>query len=236
MSRSVARPCFVVALAASLLVAACGSTPTPAPGSTAAPSAPAVAAASSAPTTGASNGAAPSSSPAPSPSKTARPSPTPKPTPRPTPNPASLRLASPAFAAGASIPAAYTCDGADASPALSWTGVPAGTKALVLLVTDPDAGGFAHWIVTDIPATTAGLARGAGAAASAFTQGSNDFGRVGWGGPCPPSGTHHYVFTLDALAKPLGLAGHPRIGAVRAALDRARVLGTATLRGTYARP
>jgi phosphatidylethanolamine-binding protein (PEBP) family uncharacterized protein len=94
--------------------------------------------------------------------------------------------------------------------------VPAGTKALVLLVVDPDANQFVHWTVL----------------ASAFQQGRNDFGNVGYGGPCPPSGTHHYRFTLSALAAPLKLAGHPSGSAVRTALAATKVLGRATLIGT----
>ena len=71
--------------------------------------------------------------------------------------------------------------------------------------------------------------------AAAPQQGRNDFGKVGWGGPCPPSGTHHYRFTLTALAAPLGLPDHPTGADVRAALARARVVGKATLEAVYAR-
>lgn len=157
---------------------------------------------------------------------------TPGPVPTPTPR---LTLASGAFAAGDAIPRRFTCDGADVSPDLSWTGVPDAAGSLVLLVDDPDARDFAHWIVYALPPTVSHLEAGAGAASSHLAQGTNDFGRVGYGGPCPPSGTHHYRFTLYALAEPLGLSGAPRAAAVRAALDKSRILGAVTLTATYRR-
>jgi Raf kinase inhibitor-like YbhB/YbcL family protein len=146
-------------------------------------------------------------------------------------------LSSPSFAAGGAIPREFTCDGADGSPALAWSGAPAGTAALVLIVDDPDARDFVHWIVLDVPAADGGLPKGVDPRAATPRQGTNDFGQPGWGGPCPPSGTHHYRFTLTALGAPLGLGGHPGGDAVRAALKAAHasVLGTATLEGTYRR-
>jgi Raf kinase inhibitor-like YbhB/YbcL family protein len=156
------------------------------------------------------------------------------PTPTPTPSPL-FAMTSSAFDAGGAIPRRFSCDGADGSPELAWTGVPDGTASLALLVDDPDARDFAHWIVYAMPASTAHLAEGAGAAGARLAQGTNDFGRVGYGGPCPPSGTHHYRFTLYALAKPLALSGAPRAGAVRSALDRATILGEVTLTATYRR-
>jgi phosphatidylethanolamine-binding protein (PEBP) family uncharacterized protein len=86
--------------------------------------------------------------------------------------------------------------------------------------------------VLDLKPTTTGLPRGVGPTADSFQQGRNDFGKVGYGGPCPPSGTHHYRFTLSALAAPLGLGGHPTGAAVRKALASAKVLARATLVGT----
>jgi Raf kinase inhibitor-like YbhB/YbcL family protein len=122
------------------------------------------------------------------------------------------------------------------SPALSWSGAPAATAALVLVVDDPDAGDFVHWTVLDLPGATSGsLAKGIAGGAATPRQGRNDFGRIGWGGPCPPSGTHHYRFTLSALAAPLGLSGHPDAKAVRSALAAAAILGRATLEATYRR-
>lgn len=159
------------------------------------------------------------------------------PTPTPSPTPAGqFALTSGDIRNGAAIPRKFTCDGADVSPALAWSGVPEGTAGLVLLVDDPDARDFAHWVAYAIPPSLSGLAEGAGSPTTQFMpQGTNDFGRVGYGGPCPPSGTHHYRFTLYALAVPLGLSGAPRASAVRAALDKATVLGKVTLTATYAR-
>jgi Raf kinase inhibitor-like YbhB/YbcL family protein len=158
----------------------------------------------------------------------------------PAPSPAAtsvprLTLASADFRSGGRIPVRFTCDGRDVSPSLSWTGVPTGTRRLALIVDDPDANHFIHWIAYAIDPEAARLGEGAGAANSALRQGTNDFGRVGYGGPCPPSGTHRYVFTLYALAGPLGLDGNPRGAAVRAALAGAVVLAKATLTATYAR-
>lgn len=145
-------------------------------------------------------------------------------------------LTSTAFEPGGSIPSRYTCDGADISPELSWSGAPSDAAALVLLVDDPDASDFVHWSVLDMTGTASGaLPRGIGTSPDAPKQGRNDFGRVGWGGPCPPSGTHHYRFTLYALAAPLALAGQPDGRAVRKALKEATVLDKAVLRSRYHR-
>jgi Raf kinase inhibitor-like YbhB/YbcL family protein len=144
-------------------------------------------------------------------------------------------LTSEAFKDGGSIPAEYSCQGADHSPALEWSGVPEGTGALVLVVDDMDANDFTHWIVVDLGPTETGLQKGIAPAADPPQQGRNDFGRVGWGGPCPPSGTHHYRFTLTAIAEPLQLETHPSRSAVDTALSGATVLGTAVLTGLYRR-
>ncbi|MGH7030877.1 MAG: YbhB/YbcL family Raf kinase inhibitor-like protein [Stellaceae bacterium] len=118
-----------------------------------------------------------------------------------------LVLASPAFAPGGAIPAEYTCSGADISPPLTWSGVPAGAKSLVLVVVDPDAprGAFRHWAVFDIPAGAHGLAVGHGPSnpVGGSREARNDFGEVGYGGPCPPPGpAHHYHFRLLAISRP----------------------------------
>jgi Raf kinase inhibitor-like YbhB/YbcL family protein len=155
-----------------------------------------------------------------------------------TPSPSSAMpfgLTSIAFDEGGSIPQEFTCDGEDVSPSLSWTGVSAGTGALILVVDDPDARGFVHWIVLDVPGTDGELPRGVAPTAASPQQGRNDFGRVGWGGPCPPSGTHHYRFTLTAVAAPLGLADHPTGKDVADALASATVIEEVTLTGTYRR-
>ena len=106
-------------------------------------------------------------------------------------------LASTAFDEGGAIPREATCDGSDRSPALAWTGIPAGTVSLVLYLDDPDARGFVHWTVLDLPGDPSGsgsLAAGIDPAGDPPQQGRNDFGRVGYGGPCPPSGSHRYRF------------------------------------------
>jgi Raf kinase inhibitor-like YbhB/YbcL family protein len=144
-------------------------------------------------------------------------------------------LMSTSFQPGASIPTKYTCDGADVSPALSWDGAPPEAAALALLVDDPDARGFVHWIVLDITASrSGGLAEGASASPDAPAQGMNDFRRVGWGGPCPPSGTHRYRFTLYALDESLGLTGTPGADQFRAGLS-GHIVGQAELVANYTR-
>jgi hypothetical protein len=148
--------------------------------------------------------------------------------------PGTFTLTSSAFADGAAIPRTYTCDAADVSPPLAWTGAPAGTAAYALLVTDPDARGFVHWVAVDIPGSATGLSEGATGTAAAGLEGRSDFGRAGWGGPCPPSGTHRYVFELFALPAPLGLGGRPTADDVRRAIG-GRALGAARLTGTYRR-
>jgi Raf kinase inhibitor-like YbhB/YbcL family protein len=146
----------------------------------------------------------------------------------------SFSLSSAAFADGGSIPSEHTCDGDNVSPPLAWTGVPDGAAVLALIVDDPDAGGFVHWVAFDIDPSSDELAASASTAAGAPAQGRNSFGNVGYGGPCPPSGTHHYRFRLLALGQSLGLSGTPDADAVRAAWE-GHVLGEATLTGTYQR-
>ena len=144
-------------------------------------------------------------------------------------------LSSTAFQPGGAIPRQHTCDGEDASPDLTWTGAPDGTRALALVVTDPDARGFVHWIAYDLTGTpSGGLPTGVSTSPDAPPQGTNSFGRIGYGGPCPPSGTHRYVFELHALDRSLGLTGAPRLDALEGAMD-GHVLATATLTGTYHR-
>ena len=146
-------------------------------------------------------------------------------------------ISSPAFAPGGSIPRRHTCEGEDVSPPLRWSGAPDGTRAFALVVDDRDARGFVHWVVADIPAEMNDVAEGLAAGGpGAPTQGRNDFGRHGWGGPCPPpgSGDHHYVFTLLALSTPLRLIGSPSAAEVRAAASAA-TLGSAVLEGTFRR-
>ena len=146
---------------------------------------------------------------------------------------AEFTLSSEAFTHGGEIPRRHTCEGEDVSPVLTWSDPPSRTRALALIVDDPDApsGSFVHWVAWDIP-PDAELPEGA----SAPAEGSNGFGRTGYGGPCPPPGhgTHHYVFRLHALS------AAPRVepGADANELERAidgLVLDTAELVGTYER-
>ncbi len=136
---------------------------------------------------------------------------------------------------GSAIPPRHTCDGEDVSPALSWEGAPDGTLSLALIVDDPDARGFAHWVLFDVAPVAAGaLPAGYSASPDAPPQGMHAFGRLGYAGPCPPSGSHRYVFTLYALDTLLGLAGTPRAEEVRQAM-RGHVLAEARLTGSYRR-
>jgi Raf kinase inhibitor-like YbhB/YbcL family protein len=146
-------------------------------------------------------------------------------------------ISSPAFPPGGAIPRRHTCEGDDVSPRLRWTNPPAGTQAFALIVDDRTARGFVHWVLADIPADATELPEGSAAGESgAPPEGRNDFGRRGWGGPCPPpgSGDHEYVFTLLALSAPLGLSGGPSAAEVRAAAS-GRTLASAVVEGTFGR-
>jgi Raf kinase inhibitor-like YbhB/YbcL family protein len=145
-----------------------------------------------------------------------------------------LRLTSPAFSDGQSIPPEYTCVGEDVSPPLAWTGVPAATAELALVVRDPDADGFVHWVIGGLPPDIRGLTRGR--PPSGAVQALNDFGRPGWSGPCPPSGTHNYDFRLYALADPSGIAADAEGADAAERLESAAVLASAALGGTAAAP
>src|SRR3989442_12981952 len=125
---------------------------------------------------------------------------------------ATMDIKSQAFAPGALIPPKNTCDGADVSPPLSFSGSPAGTKGFALIADDPDApmGTWVHWVAWNIPAGTKTLGEGVPKKETlpdGTRQGTNDFARVGYGGPCPPSGTHRYFFKLYALDVTLNLPG-----------------------------
>jgi Raf kinase inhibitor-like YbhB/YbcL family protein len=149
-------------------------------------------------------------------------------------------LTSSVFQHEGEIPSKYTCEGADPSPPLSWSGAPDGTKSFVLIVDDPDAPDpkapkmvYVHWVAYDIPSGTSSIAEGASKSMpSGGRDGVNDWKRAGWGGPCPPIGRHRYFFKLYALDAPLGDLGSPRKDAVLAAME-GHVLGQATLMGTY---
>jgi len=146
-----------------------------------------------------------------------------------------MRLISSAFEAGEAIPRRFTCDGDDISPPLAIGGIPPGTASLVLVMDDPDSPGgtWDHWIAYDIPASeeTADIPE---AAAPVGRLGRNSWGRSAYGGPCPPSGTHRYIFTLYALDALLGLPPGADKATVLSALD-GHVLADATLMGRYSR-
>jgi len=145
-------------------------------------------------------------------------------------------LTSTAFAPRTDIPTRYTCDGDDISPPLAWSGAPAGTRSLVLIVHDPDAG-FLHWLAYEIPGASSGsLPEAIPRTASTPVQGRNDFGKVGYGGPCPPHGAaaHHYVFGLWAVSKTLGLGSGKTAAEVEAAMG-GDILATTELVGLYKR-
>jgi Raf kinase inhibitor-like YbhB/YbcL family protein len=153
----------------------------------------------------------------------------------------SLVLHSPAFEHLGSIPAHYTCEGADVSPALAWSGVPAAARSLVLIVDDPDAPDpaapqrtWVHWVLYNLPPAAASLPETVPDAAlpAGTLEGKNDWQRTGYGGPCPPIGRHRYFFRLHALDIVLPNLDHP----TKAQLEKlmhGHVLATAELVGTY---
>ncbi len=153
----------------------------------------------------------------------------------------SLEITSTAFKQAGAIPARYTCEGDDASPPLAWSGAPAGTKSLAMIVDDPDAPDpakpqrvYVHWVVYNIPAGTTSLQENAskkGLPAGAV-QGKNDFGKNAYGGPCPPIGRHRYFFKLYALDTELtGLSNATKADVLGA--TEGHVLASGELMGTY---
>jgi Raf kinase inhibitor-like YbhB/YbcL family protein len=146
----------------------------------------------------------------------------------------SIPLTSTAFTEGGTIPKKYTCDDADLSPALAWSGVPEGTRSLALIADDPDApvGTWVHWVLYDLPADLTSLPEGA---QGMGIQGNNDFRRSGYGGPCPPKGSpHRYYFKLYALDTQVNL----KSGASKADVEKAmkgHILAQGQLMGKYGR-
>jgi Raf kinase inhibitor-like YbhB/YbcL family protein len=149
-------------------------------------------------------------------------------------------LQSSAFKQGTEIPRKFTCQGSDVSPALAWTGAPAGTKSFVLIADDPDApaGTWVHWVLYELPAGTTQLAENAPKTErlpAGGVQGTNDFKHIGYGGPCPPAGkAHRYFFKLYALDATVNLKPGVRKGEVELAM-KGHILGQAELMGTYKR-
>jgi Raf kinase inhibitor-like YbhB/YbcL family protein len=146
-----------------------------------------------------------------------------------------FELTSSAFSGGQRIPSKYTCDGEDISPPLQWSEPPAGTQSLVLIMDDPDApaGTWDHWLLFNLPAGSRSLAERAGTPAGSVA-GENSWGRTGYGGPCPPRGTHRYFFKLYALDTTLPLpTGTNKSQLLRAIADH--ILAQTELVGTYSR-
>jgi len=146
----------------------------------------------------------------------------------------SLQLTSSAFTDNQPIPLQYTCDGENTNPPLAITGVPESAQSLALIVDDPDAPGgtWTHWTVWNIAPTTTEIA--AHAVPDGAVEGTTSFGKPGYGGPCPPSGTHHYVFTLYALDTPLSLSSDADVAQLKAALA-GPVMAKTQLIGLYQR-
>ncbi len=152
----------------------------------------------------------------------------------------SLVISSPSLADGAEIHTKFTCDGADISPAVHWSGSPAGTRSFALIADDPDApaGVWTHWVLFDLPASTTALPENVPKVEELSTggrQGRNDFRKIGYGGPCPPPGKpHRYFFKLYALDHPLGLRAGASKQEVEAAMQ-GHILAEAKLTGRYKR-
>jgi Raf kinase inhibitor-like YbhB/YbcL family protein len=151
-----------------------------------------------------------------------------------------MELKSSAFQEGKSIPSLYTCDGKDISPPLSCSGAPAGTKSFALIADDPDAprGTWVHWVLWNLPVAATELKEGIPVTPhlpSGALQEKNDSGDSGYGGPCPPSGTHRSFFKLYALDATLSLKSGAKKSQLEAAMN-GRMLAQATLMGVYTRP
>ena len=151
-----------------------------------------------------------------------------------------MKISSASFSAGEMIPKKFTCDGPDASPKLSWTEPPAKTESFALIMDDPDApaGTWVHWVLFDLPADARELAEGVAKQeqlANGARQGRNDFGKIGYGGPCPPpGGPHRYFFKLYAVNAKLNL----KAGATKAEVESAmkgHILAHAEMIGKYGR-
>ena len=158
---------------------------------------------------------------------------------KPNDNSVGIKLTSSAFKEGQPIPATYTCKGVNISPPLEWSGVPKTARTIAIIADDPDApsGMWVHWVLYNLPADNIGLVENLPATenlkAGGF-QGKNDSGKIGYDGPCPPSGTHRYFFKIYALDAELPL----KAGATKAEVEKAmagRVVAQGQLMGTYGR-
>jgi len=159
-----------------------------------------------------------------------------------------LTITSTAFSDGGSIPARYTCDGEETSPPLEWSGVPDRAMSLALVVDDPDAPDpaapkrrFVHWVLYNIPPDARGLSEGASRGGkgsklpAGAREGSNDFNKSGYGGPCPPIGRHRYFFKLYALDTSLSGIDSPTRSDLEAAMQ-GHILEQAETVATYEHP
>jgi Raf kinase inhibitor-like YbhB/YbcL family protein len=150
---------------------------------------------------------------------------------------AAIKLTSFAFAESQPIPPQYTCSGINISPPLEWMGIPKSAKTLAIIADDPDAPGgtWVHWVIYNLPADTIGMVENLPATEDlkgGGLQGKNDFEKIGYGGPCPPSGTHRYFFKLYALDNELPL----KAGATKAEVEKAmdgHIQAQTQLMGTY---
>lgn len=143
-----------------------------------------------------------------------------------------MKIICPEFGHESSIPSKYTCDGANVSPPLLITNVPATALSLALVVEDPDAphGNFTHWLLWDIPVAVESIHENS----APGVEGMNDFGKVGYGGPCPPSGSHRYQFTLYALDRQLNLASGMSKATLKEAMS-GHIVAQSELLGRYQR-
>jgi len=148
------------------------------------------------------------------------------------PAPGAITVRSPAFTAGAAIPARFSCRGSNTPVPLTWTGIPAGATSVALIMDDPDApsGTFTHWVVFNLPATSRGIINGRLPAGAAQAQ--NGRGQAAYTGPCPPSGTHHYRFTIYAEPEKLALPAGAALPEALAAI-KANPLGSGRLTGLF---
>ncbi len=150
-----------------------------------------------------------------------------------------LKLMSAAFAQGGEIPSKYTCEGQDVSPPLAWSGAPANTKSLALVVDDPDAPDpaapkmtWVHWVLYNLPTSVSSLPEGATPLPAGTLEGVNDWKRTGYGGPCPPVGRHRYFHKLYALDTMLPDLGRPSKAKLEARI-KGHVIAQVELVGTY---
>jgi hypothetical protein len=151
----------------------------------------------------------------------------------------SLVVTSNEFKDGAAVPIAHTCDGADVAPSLAWTGAPATTKSFAVIVDDPDAPDpaapkqtWVHWVLVNVPQSVTSLPVGAGLSPPAgASNGTNDWGKAEWRGPCPPIGRHHYRFQVYALDAELGTPGITKPALLAAIAGH--VVARGVLVGTY---